>query len=302
MGRAGETPNDNDDIALLLRSLEETPVEAGSRPSTISAPSSPSSRPRVPLSALLTGAAILMILGGTALYLSDDRLADTLNKSVVETTRDHATANAARPAQNLIQRERPAAETPPPAPQTPAATPEPVISAPTPPSAPAPIATPEPPASPPPGKSARDQAPQPVPAPSPPPAAVEATPEATPEPAKPVPPTKSEAAKPSAAPPVAAGPRKPAPAPAGSAKPTTSAGGGYAVLVGSFTVEANASDLVRKLTARGFPAAVVGFLGQDGREWRAVRVGPYKSVEEARRASTKLPPEFKLQPRVVETR
>jgi len=282
-GRAGDTPNDNDDIALLLRSLEETPVEAGTRPSSISTPSL-SPRPRVPLSALLTGAAILMIVGGTALYLSDDRLADAFNKSVVETTRDRS--GVTRPAENLIQRERPAIESAPAAPQTPvappAAAPEPTIAAAPAVVSPAPVATPEP-------------APRPVPAPIPP----EPTVDPAPEPAKPAPPIISETAKPPPAA-VAAGPRKSAAA--GPVKPTTPAGGGYAILVGSFSVEANAQELARKLTVKGFPAVVVGFLGQDGREWRAVRVGPYKTVEEARRVSTRLPPDLKLQPRVVGTR
>jgi len=295
-GRAGDTPNDNDDIALLLRSLEEPPVEAGTRPSPISTPSL-SPRSRVPLSALLTGAAILMIVGGTALYLSDDRLADALNKSVVETTRDRS--GVARPAENLIQRERPVVESIPAAPQTPvappAAAPEPTIAAAPAVVSPAPAATPEPaPVSP--VKTAREPAPQPVPAPAPPEPAVDPAP----DPVKPALPIKSETAKPPPAA-VAAGPRKSAAA-AGPVKPTTPAGGGYAILVGSFSVDANAQELARKLTIKGFPSVVVGFLGQDGREWRAVRVGSYKTVEEARRVSTRLPPDLKLQPRVVGTR
>lgn len=293
VGRASAPPNDNDDIALLLRSLEETPsVDTGPRPLPSSAPTR-SGRPRVPLSALLTGAAILMIVGGTALYLSDDRIAEGFNKSVVETARDRSGAAS---TENLIRRDPPPADSVA-TDQPRTATPAPIDVSPAAGPAPAPVAKPEPPAIPvPAARTTPTQAPQPTPAP------VETAPDATPEVAKPVVSAKSEPPKPSTTTP-AAGPRKPAPAPvAGPVKSAPPVQGGYAILVGSFTVEANAADLARKLTLKGFPASVVGFLGHDGREWRAVRVGPYKTADEARRVSTRLPPEFKLRPRVVGAR
>jgi hypothetical protein len=198
------------------------------------------------------------------------------------------------PPEGLIARPNaPTASPAPPASAQPAPVPTPQATVPAPAPVPAPQAAAPVPATPAPAA----EPPHPVPVPAP----VEAKPESAPPPVapapkaapapvapeQPAPAADSKPAKPSTPPvvePKAAEP-KPAPAATGPAAPSASR---FAIQVGTFSVAANADDVKRKLETHGYPVQVIDWTDKAGKAWRAVRVGPYKTDTDARKAATDL--------------
>lgn len=296
---------ENDDVARMLRALND-----GSRASdhrALADPFDEGSEQRgftgFVASLLLT----LIVLGAglaTVYAAYGESVFSTVASWFSSDSRAPVTASAPAPAprrgdappEGLIA--RPAAPAATPAPAAPA-TPAPVTATPAAPvpanAAPAPVEAPKPvapaataPVTPAPATETPHPAPvasQPEPPPQP--AAAPAKPAA--EVAPPAPePVKAAKPAPSAEKPAA---EKPAPVSTETVKPLTppAAGGGrFAIQVGTFSVPANADDLKKKVEAKGLPVMIVNWTDKAGKAWRAVRVGPYKTDAEARKAAEEL--------------
>ncbi|HYD32827.1 MAG TPA: SPOR domain-containing protein, partial [Azospirillaceae bacterium] len=70
--------------------------------------------------------------------------------------------------------------------------------------------------------------------------------------------------------------------PAGGAN-ASPARGGYTIQVGTFRDAANAEGLAKSLAARGFGADAVDWTDSHGNTWKVVRVGSFRSLEQAAR-------------------
>ncbi|CAO3401219.1 hypothetical protein [Azospirillum palustre] len=219
-----------------------------------------------------------------------------------------AAAMQTPPVQSAPAQTAPSAAPPPPVAALPAS-PPPVLKMPEPPSVPAtaPAATPKPRAS-----ASADSAPAVQKPESPKPEA--AKPEAPKQEAPAdtgslqamLAPPKEAAKRPPATPPTASSgtgePKQAAKAAAPSAPAAQAPAGRYTVQVGSFSVTGNADSLVQRLQGNGFQAYTVDWTDSSNRSWRAVRVGGYPDPAAAKREAEQLKSKMGLNPVVVTTR
>jgi hypothetical protein len=341
-GKPSETPPpENEDIAKLLRALNED-LRADPQDDDLEyEEEEPAGRSRLPLGKI---ALALVAAGGIAVgvvYLGSGDPAPVTTAAnnsapmVPAPAITRAPSNQTSPTPAPATGSLPTPATTPPAAQIPtiqtaptqtapsAAPPPPVAALPA--STPPVLKVPEPPAVP---ATAPAAAPKPrVTAESTPSAPAVQKPEAPkPETAKPeapadtgslqamLAPPKEVAKRPPAATPAAPAPPPPAaPSGNGEAKPTAKAAtpsapsapppaGRYTVQVGSFSVTANADSLVQRLQGNGFQAYTVDWTDSSNRAWRAVRVGGYPDPAAAKREAEQLKSKMGLNPVVVTTR